>query len=63
MNKIKGLFQTISTNKKQIIVRTAVIAGAVVGVTLAAGLIKVTPTEKTAEAVENVAKAVKKAAE
>lgn len=63
MNKIKGLFAAISENKKQIIVRTAVIAGAVIGVTLAAGLIKITPTEKTVEVAENVAKAVKKAAE
>jgi hypothetical protein len=63
MEKFKGLFQAISNNKKQIIVRTVMVAGAVVGVTLAAGLIKVVPTEKTVEAVENVAKAAKKATE
>lgn len=63
MNKFQGLIKTINDNKKTIIVRTAVVAAGVIGVTLAAGLIKVTPTEKTVEAVETVAKAVKKAAE
>lgn len=63
MNKFQGLIKTINDNKKQIIVRTAVVAAGVIGVTLAAGLIKVVPTEKTVEAVEEVAKAVKKAAE
>lgn len=63
MNKIKGLFKAINDNKKQIIVRTIVIAGAVVGVTLVSGLVKVVPTEKAAEVVETAAKAVKKAAE
>jgi hypothetical protein len=60
---MKNIISKISTNKKQIIVRTLVVAGAVVGVTLAAGLIKIVPTEKTVDAVETVAKAAKKAAE
>lgn len=63
MNKIQAAFKAISDNKKQIIVRTVVVAGAVVGVTLATGLLKIVPTEKAAEAVETVAKAAKKAAE
>ena len=63
MNKFQGLIKTINDNKKQIIVRTAVVAAGVIGVTLAAGLVKVAPTEKAVEAAETVAKAVKKAAE
>jgi hypothetical protein len=63
MNKFQGLIKTINDNKKQIIVRTAVVAAGVIGVTLAAGLIKVVPTEKAAEVAETAAKAVKKAAE
>lgn len=63
MNKFQGFLQAVNANKKQIIVRTAVVAAGVIGVTLAAGLIKVVPTEKTVEVAENVAKAAKKAAE
>lgn len=60
---MKNIFSKISDNKKQIIIRTLVAAGAVVGVTLAAGLFKVVPTEAAVEVVETVAKAAKKAAE
>jgi len=60
---MKKALQFLNDNKKTIIVRTIVVAGAVVGVTLAAGFIKVVPTEKTVEVVENVAKAAKKATE
>lgn len=63
MNKIQAAFKAINDNKKQIIVRTLVVASSVVGVTLAAGLFKVVPTDQAVEAVEAVAKAAKKAAE
>lgn len=63
MNKFQQIASAINANKKQIIVRTAIVAAGVVGVTLAAGLIKITPTEKTVEVIENVAKAAKKATE
>ena len=60
---MKNFISKINANKKQIIVRTVIVAGAVVGVTLAAGFIKVVPTEKAVEAAETVAKVAKKAAE
>lgn len=60
---MKNLISKINANKVTIIRRTVIISAGVIGVTLAAGLIKVAPTEKTVEIVENVAKAAKKAAE
>lgn len=60
---MKNFIRTINENKVKIITRTAVIAAGVVGVTIAAGFIKVIPTEKTVDVVEKVAKAAKTATE
>lgn len=60
---MKNVFSKISTNKKQIITRTLIVAGAVVGVIFASGLIKVVPTEKTVKVAEAVANAAKTAVE
>lgn len=60
---MKNFISKINANKVVIIRRTLIGAAGIVAVTLAAGLIKVVPTDKAAEAIENVAKAAKKAAE
>lgn len=60
---MKNIISKINANKVTIIRRTIIISAGVVGVTLAAGLIKIAPTEKTLGIVEDVADAVKKAAE
>lgn len=60
---MKNLLSKINDNKVKIITRTVVIGAGVVGLTLAAGLIKIKPSDKTVEIVEAVADAAKKAAE
>lgn len=63
MNKFKNVMKLIAKNKVTIIRRTVIVSAAVVGVTLATGLIKIQPTEKTVEIVEAAVDVVKKAAE
>lgn len=63
MNTIKKITTTLNEHRGVIIKRTLLVGVGVVGVTLAAGLIKIKPTDKATETLEHLAEAAKKAAE
>jgi len=60
---MKNFIRTINANKGTIIRRTVIIGAGVVAVTLAAGLIKIAPSDKAVEVLEDITDAAKKAAE
>tara|TARA_R110000822_G_scaffold17713_1_gene59373 strand:+ start:93 stop:290 length:198 start_codon:yes stop_codon:yes gene_type:complete len=63
MNKFKQILGSISENKVAIIKNTLIVTAAIVGVTVAAGLVKIGASDKATEVIETAAKAVKKAAD